>query len=219
MKMNRDQFILLVFALIILLLGAGTFLWQNIKNNHFISSLAITGPLNNNLDPFSPVQGTGLAETNSLEEKESQKILVHVAGEVINSGVYELERGARVIDALMAAGGATSLANLDLINLAAPISDGEKIYIPSVIEKLNQLYQGGSTASSSSSGGAAGKININTADATELQKLSGIGPGKAKSIIDYRTKNGPFKSVDDLLQVSGIGEKTLEKIRDEIVVR
>lgn len=215
--MNKDQFILLLFATIILILGAGIFLWQNMKNSQLVSNMAVSATLNQ-ADLFSGHHGSNPLSEESEKEIKNEKILVHVAGEVLNSGVYELESGARVIDALMAAGGATSLANLDIINLAAPISDGEKIYIPSVIEKINQFNQN-SSFTSYSSGGSSGKININTADASELQKLTGIGPGKAKSIIDYRNKNGPFKSVDDLLNVSGIGEKTLEKIRDEIVVR
>lgn len=215
--MNKDQFILLLFATIILILGAGIFLWQNMKNSQLVSSMTVSASLNQT-DLFSGHHGSNPLSEESEKEIKKEKILVHVAGEVLNSGVYELESGARVIDALMAAGGATSLANLDIINLAAPISDGEKIYIPSVIEKINQFNQN-SSFTSYSSGGSSGKININTADASELQKLTGIGPGKAKSIIDYRNKNGPFKSVDDLLNVSGIGEKTLEKIRDEIVVR
>lgn len=215
--MNKDQFILLLFATIILILGAGIFFWQNMKNSQLISSMTVSASLNQT-DLFSGHHGSNPLSEESVKEIKNEKILVHVAGEVLNSGVYELESGARVIDALMAAGGATSLANLDIINLAAPISDGEKIYIPSVIEKINQFNQN-SSFTSYSSGGSSGKININTADASELQKLTGIGPGKAKSIIDYRNKNGPFKSVDDLLNVSGIGEKTLEKIRDEIVVR
>ena len=215
--MNKDQFILLLFATIIIIMGAGIFFWQNMKNSQLISSMTVSASLNQT-DLFSGHHGSNPLSEESVKEIKNEKILVHVAGEVLNSGVYELESGARVIDALMAAGGATSLANLDIINLAAPISDGEKIYIPSVIEKINQFNQN-SSFTSYSSGGSSGKININTADASELQKLTGIGPGKAKSIIDYRNKNGPFKSVDDLLNVSGIGEKTLEKIRDEIVVR
>ncbi|MFI5359269.1 MAG: helix-hairpin-helix domain-containing protein [Halanaerobiales bacterium] len=215
--MNKDQLILLLFATIIIIMGAGIFFWQNMKNSQLISSMTVSASLNQT-DLFSGHHGSNPLSEESVKEIKNEKILVHVAGEVLNSGVYELESGARVIDALMAAGGATSLANLDIINLAAPISDGEKIYIPSVIEKINQFNQN-SSFTSYSSGGSSGKININTADASELQKLTGIGPGKAKSIIDYRNKNGPFKSVDDLLNVSGIGEKTLEKIRDEIVVR
>lgn len=215
--MNKDQLILLLFATIIIIMGAGIFFWQNMKNSQLISSMTVSASLNQT-DLFSGHHGSNQLSEESEKEIKKEKILVHVAGEVLNSGVYELESGARVIDALMAAGGATSLANLDIINLAAPISDGEKIYIPSVIEKINQFNQN-SSFTSYSSGGSSGKININTADASELQKLTGIGPGKAKSIIDYRNKNGPFKSVDDLLNVSGIGEKTLEKIRDEIVVR
>ena len=215
--MNKDQLILLLLATIIIIMGAGIFFWQNMKNSQLISSMTVSASLNQT-DLFSGHHGSNPLSEESVKEIKNEKILVHVAGEVLNSGVYELESGARVIDALMAAGGATSLANLDIINLAAPISDGEKIYIPSVIEKINQFNQN-SSFTSYSSGGSSGKININTADASELQKLTGIGPGKAKSIIDYRNKNGPFKSVDDLLNVSGIGEKTLEKIRDEIVVR
>lgn len=222
MKMSKEQFVLLFFAIIILLIGGGVFLWQNIKNNQLITSMAITDTRNlNNTVIQNQISNPSFTEgeISIQEELKEEKIIVHVAGEVFNTGVYELEKSSRVIDAVRAAGGTTSLANMDIINLASPISDGDKIYIPSVVDKINQINNSSGGNYSNYSGGSSGKININTASSSELQNLSGIGPSKADSIIDYRNKNGPFRSVDELIEVSGIGEKTLEKIRDEIVVR
>lgn len=231
-KMSRDQYILLIFLIFVFII-AGILLWQNTNNKQLVSSLALSSPINeinqekesSNNKKVANLREVG-ASSNSIGnegviEVEESKIFIHVVGEVINSGVYELTEGSRIIDAVQAAGGATSLANLDNVNLAAPIYDGQQIYIPSVIDKLNQLSSGSSTGSisSSHSNNSSNKININTASSSELQNLSGIGPSKADYIIDYRNDKGPFKKVEELLEVSGIGESTLEKIRDDVVVR
>ena len=139
-------------------------------------------------------------------------ILVDVAGWVRRPGVYEFDEGARVIDAIDAAGGARSGALLESLNLAAPLADGIQILVPREGETVAPPTSGGAVA------GVAGLINVNTAAATELEELPGVGEVIGQAIVDYRTENGPFTSVDQLLDVSGIGDATLENIRELVTV-
>jgi competence protein ComEA len=139
-------------------------------------------------------------------------ILVDVAGWVRRPGVYEFDEGARVIDAIDAAGGARSGALLESLNLAAPLADGIQILVPREGETVAPPPSGGAVA------GVAGLINVNTATPTELEELPGVGEVIAQAIVDYRTENGPFASVDQLLDVSGIGDATLENIRELVTV-
>ncbi len=176
-----------------------------------------------NLLPSSSSSGFSVEsqETKTEEATETSSIFVHVAGEVKNPGIVELASGERVALAIEKAGGATENALLDSINLAKKCEDGEQIVIPSKVqnEDSSQASSSDSAASGSSASSANnGKVNINTADATGLQQISGIGPSKAQKIIAYREQNGKFKSIEDLTNVSGIGEKTLESIRDQICV-
>jgi competence protein ComEA len=139
-------------------------------------------------------------------------ILVDVAGWVRRPGVYEFDEGARVIDAIDAAGGARSGALLESLNLAAPLADGIQILVPREGETVAPPPSGGAVA------GVAGLINVNSATPIELEELPGVGEVIAQAIVDYRTENGPFASVDQLLDVSGIGDATLENIRELVTV-
>ncbi|HJP65444.1 MAG TPA: ComEA family DNA-binding protein [Actinomycetota bacterium] len=144
-------------------------------------------------------------------------LLVHVAGWVRNPGVYELHQGDRVIDALEAAGGAKPGADLTTINLAALLTDAEQV----VVAKEGAGGPG-PPASGTSAGGSAGGpgdlVNINTATLDQLETLPGIGEVLAQRIIDYREEHGPYGSVEDLLNVSGIGDKTLADLEPHITV-
>lgn len=149
------------------------------------------------------------------------EVYVDVDGAVVRPGVYRLKDGARVSQAIDAAGGLTAEADVTGLNRASKITDGQKIYVPTVGEQQAAAAVGGAESSAATTPGAgssSGLVNINTASAAELQTLSGIGPSMAQSIIDERTKNGVFASVDDLMRVSGIGEKKLAKIKDCICV-
>jgi competence protein ComEA len=139
------------------------------------------------------------------------ELMVDVAGLVRKPGVYAFEPGSRVIDAIDRAGGAKPSADLTLLNLAAPLTDGQQI-----------LVQKEGTAAPGTSGvpgvGGTTLVNINTADQPTLETLNGVGPALATAIIQYRTEQGPFTSVDQLDDVSGIGPATLEKLRPQVTV-
>lgn len=139
-----------------------------------------------------------------------ETIFVHVAGEVKTPGLIELALGARVAQAVADAGGATSSADLSAVNLAQVVSDGEQIYLPAIGEQAPEA------ANHSEATDDGSPINLNTATASELQDLPGIGPVMAERIIANRTEVGPFTSVDDLQRVSGVGPAIIGNIRDVV---
>ncbi len=141
-------------------------------------------------------------------ETDTAQIYVHVAGEVKSPGLYRLDFDARVIDAIAAAGGTLPEADLQAVNLARSINDGEQLIVPAF----------GEVAAGTSGAASDGKVNINTADSTTLQTLPRVGPALAERIIEWRESNGPFRGVDDLLAVSGIGEKMLAGLREKVTV-
>jgi competence protein ComEA len=176
----------------------------------------------------SPTIGVSASSINTTP----QIITVHVAGAVKNPGVYRLKYGSRINDGIVAAGGATSAANLDVINLATVLNEGEQIYVPKrgekphVITNRPQVGGAGGVAGAGGAGGAGGVagaggaansavsqlININLASVVELEQLPGVGPATAKAIVAYREKNGAFLKVEDLLKVRGIGPAKLSEI-------
>jgi competence protein ComEA len=157
--------------------------------------------------------GPGAAQQVSSSASPAVTLIVDVAGAVKEPGVYEFAEGDRVIDAIERAGGSLPKAELSLLNLAAPLADGAQILVPKAGPPAMSGVPGGTTPGSS-----GGLINVNTASATELETLSGIGEVLAATIIEYRTQNGPFASVEDLMDVSGIGPATLDEIRDQVTV-
>ena len=150
------------------------------------------------------------SETEELEESEDT-IKVHVTGEVLNTGLIELKTGSRIYDAIEECGGTTDLADVSKVNLAYILSDGEKIYIPSINDEDDVDYILNSESNS--------KVNINTATAEQLETLNGIGESLAAAIIAYREENGNFSSIEDIKNVSGIGDSKFEKIKDYISVK
>ena len=152
----------------------------------------------------------------SAQASERSKLLtVHVAGAVNRPGLYSLKEGSRVADALEKAGGPTAEALLDDVNLAAKITDGQKILITRAVGA--QSSSSGAVPGTSAAGENA-LININTASVTELDKLPGIGPSMAQRIIDYREKKGSFSSVNELDNVEGIGPSKLEGLKDLVTI-
>jgi competence protein ComEA len=162
--------------------------------------------------PVTIAQAAPGVAVSSVSPSPSVTLIVDVAGEVEQPGVYEFAEDDRVIDAIKRAGGQLPKADLSLLNLAAPLTDGTQILVPKS-GPPGAVVPGGGTAGSSS-----GLINVNSASAAELETLSGIGEVLAATIIEYREQNGPFASVDELMDVSGIGPATLEEIRDKVTV-
>lgn len=145
-------------------------------------------------------------------------LYVHVCGAVENPGVYEFSQGDRIFSAIDAAGGFSEDASMDYVNLAEELSDGMKIFIPTVdeVEELKQAGIEGIVTADMPETNQSGLININTADATLLTTLPGIGETRAAAIIAYRDAHGSFMKPEDITKVSGIGQSTYEKFKDQI---
>lgn len=165
-------------------------------------------------------------EVNNEDEKrkeDEEKIKVYVVGEVNEPGVVELTKGARIEDAIEAAGGAKKQANLKVINLAHCVEDEERIYVPNINEKEPEIEyvskEGGSEREDKTIKQENIKVNINTGGTEELKKLPGVGDSLAQRIIDYRKENGNFKTAEDLKNVSGIGDKKFESMKKFIVLK
>jgi competence protein ComEA len=159
----------------------------------------------------APSGGTASAPASAIPSPEVV-VLVDVAGWVRRPGVYEFTEGARVIDAIDAAGGARSGAVLEALNLAAPLTDGTQILVP------REGQEGVAPAPVTGGAVPGGLVNVNSAIATELEELPGIGEVIAQRIIDYRTENGPFATVDELVVVIGIWDAILESILELVTV-
>ena len=164
-----------------------------------------------NYENFLVSSDNEVQKTEEKMENQDNLIKIHITGEVNNQGVIELKAGDRIIDAIEKAGGLTDLADTSKVNLAYSLSDGEKIYIPSINDEEGISFIETENKNS--------KININTATLEELDSLSGIGESIAQSIIDYREENGKFQTIEDLKNVSGIGEAKFEKIKENITVK
>ncbi|GLK17568.1 hypothetical protein GCM10017602_20500 [Herbiconiux flava] len=175
--------------------------------------------------PAPPLPGAGpssTASSSSLSEPvppAAPALLVHVLGAVASPGVYELGAGSRVVDGVAAAGGFAPSADSASVNLARPLVDGEQLRVLAVGEApappLPGTPAGASSGSAAPSGGASAPslVNLNSATEIDLDTLPRIGPAMATRIVAYRDANGPFASIDDLLQIPGIGDKTLESLR------
>lgn len=206
--LSNQEKITIIFLLIVIIIGIGIILYKNFNNE---DNLALNSPPN-------------FSENNIAEKIEVPSVIIHISGAVKNPGVYQLKSTDRVVDAVKIAGGITERANPDAINLAALLKDGQKIIIPykisnqvtvesdkNISKNIEEVY--------SSSSSPSDQININTADDNTLQSLPGIGPVLSKRIIDYRNQNGLFEVIDDIKDVSGIGEKKFEGIKDLICVQ
>ncbi|HFU3947075.1 TPA: helix-hairpin-helix domain-containing protein [Streptococcus suis] len=155
--------------------------------------------------------------SSTASSEEPSQLVVDVKGAVAKPGLYTLAAGARVNDAVKAAGGLTSQSDPKSINLAQKLSDEAVVYVASKDENISVVAS--TTASSAmSQEGNESKVNLNTATEADLQTISGIGAKRAADIVAYREANGGFKSVDDLNNVSGIGDKTMESIRPYVTV-
>lgn len=170
------------------------------------------------VDPADPVVPASGAPAGPSAPGAPGRVVVHVAGAVASPGVVTLPAGSRVADALEAAGGATADADTDQLNLARVLVDGEQVRVPRQGEDSSTWEAPPGPAQEAGAGSTGGLVNINTASATELQSLPGIGEALAQRIVDYREANGPFTSIDELTEVSGIGQAKLEALREEVTL-
>jgi competence protein ComEA len=193
--LSRGEIAGLIVVMVALLGGAGLWYARSLPKP---VTIAETGP--------------GAAQQESSSPSPAVMLIVDVAGAVHQPGVYEFAEGDRVIDAIERAGGALPKADLSLLNLAAALVDGTQILVPKAGPAVPGAVPGATP------GSTGGLININTASATELEALPGIGEVLSATIVEYRTQNGPFTSVDQLEDVSGIGPATLEEIRDQVTI-
>lgn len=210
------------FAPLLLIVIIGIILFFSMKDDEFSTDDSI------NDATLTDAAGITLEselndKTTEIEETElgDVKVIVDIKGEVKEPGVYELQEDDRIQTAIERAGGFTNKADEQQINLAQKVHDEMVIYIPKEGEIETPIQP---VPSPSGSGGASSNtpddlIEVNKATVDELTKLQGIGPAKAQAIIDYREEHGLFKQVEDLLEVNGIGEKTLENIREQLLVR
>lgn len=155
------------------------------------------------------------------EDEEVEEIIVHITGEVNKPGIVILNKNSRIADAINKAGGATKEADLNQINLAYILEDGQKIYIPNKNEKIDEdeyITEGNGNNIGNNNSKEGEKVNINEAMQTELEELPGIGPSLASRIIEYREQNGDFKKIEELQNVKGIGDAKYNDIKDKVTV-
>jgi len=211
MNLSNQEKMAIIFLLVIIVAGLGILMYKN----HYAK------------DELTLIQANhDFSKTIETKTNEKKPFIIHVAGAVKHPGVYQLEESKRVIDAIKIAGGATGEANLDAINLAAFIHDSQKIIVPFIIksdgkenENKNKILLADTSLSSTNSTINPHKININIASESDLQCLPGIGPVLSERIVIYRNKNGIFAKIDEIKDVSGIGDKKFEGIQDLICVQ
>lgn len=210
---NKKKLIIGVIIVVVILSISVIFIIKNKEDTEEIIDFI----QNNNID------------NNSYKENEIKEdiIIVHISGEVEQEGVIKLKKGARIIDAITKAGGTSEEADLSKVNLAYILEDAQKIYIPNINEKEEEVVGEGISREIiiSGSGGESSQkegkiyINLNTANLTELQKIPGVGEATATKIIEYRKANGKFNSIEEIKNIEGIGENKFNKLKNNIYVK
>ena len=234
LRENKTKCLKIASVTVVLLLAVSIYFVGNISKNDTVVIL------NSNDTEASATIEIGLTiekgnelETGSEEVLDIKTIIVDIEGAVKNPGVFYLEDGSRVNDAVREAGGLTNDADTRWVNLAARLADGDKVYIPKHGENDNDsskpsrpvgIITQDTTGGSASSGTGTSNdmanvmVNINTATSAQLQTLSGVGPVTAQKIIDYRENVGKFNKIEDIMRVSGIGQKTFDGFKDKITI-
>jgi competence protein ComEA len=207
---------IIIISIIIVLIIVGIYVY-NIRFSEDINENTNENQLN-----------TSFVENILEKDDKNKEIIVHITGAVKKNGIVKLKDGARIYDAIEMAGGSTDDADLSKINLAYVLEDGQKVYIPKIGE-INQEnaeeeyitfeYGNNKNIIQDYNKGGNEKVNINTANQTELETLPGIGTATAEKIIDYRNKNGKFSSIEDIQNVKGIGNAKYENIKESICVK
>lgn len=212
-KFKNNKLIYLIICIITIIICLIIYIAKNNDNTYVIENNMI----NNNTNNF-------ISEEEKNEKEET--VFIHIIGEVNNPGVVEVKKGSRIKDVIEQAGGLTENADIEKVNLVYEVSDGQKINIPNKNEtKEDKLNENNYVSTENENNVIIGemnkenkKVNINTATQTELETITGIGPSTASKIIKYRSENGRFKNINDIKNVSGIGDAKFNSIKDEITV-
>lgn len=211
--LNTKQKVILIIVCFTIILLVGLYIISKADNNY--------EEIEENTTLIENETASKENTEDAEDTEEDNTIILHITGAVENEGIIKLEKGARIVDAIEEAGGVTKEADLSKVNLAYSLEDGQKIYIPSegeekteyiLEEKTENIVEGNKT-------NQIQIININTASQTELETLTGIGPSTALKIINYRNENGKFNSIEDIKNVSGIGETKFEGFKNEICIK
>lgn len=222
MKQKQRKYLI---RILVVLLFAVAGVWYLFQGDYFEKENDGNKELSGVLALEEPVAGTASPEqdlTTNADVEGQTEIVVYICGAVATPDIYSLPSGSRLYEVIKMAGGFTAEADPAYHNLARQVTDGERIYILSQEEtKLLTVQQQaeGEKGTGNFGGNATGKINLNTATAEQLMELPGIGEAKAVSILEYRAKAGKFTGIEELMNVSGIGEAMFEKIKDKIVVK
>lgn len=242
----KNKKIVSAIILILILVGGGIYyLYVNSSNGYdSIENISKLEKIeenkqeenNNKEESKNMIESTNANE--EMQSKPEEKIAIHITGEVKKTGIIYLKQGARIADAIEAAGGATKNASLEQVNLAYVLEDGQKIYIPNKKEKIegnmyiiansgnNVMIENSKTSKDKKTGlntnqntkGEKAKVNINSANQTELETLPGVGEALAQRIIEYRESNGKFQKIEDIQNVKGIGNSKYSNIKEKICI-
>ncbi|MBP2626387.1 MAG: competence protein ComEA helix-hairpin-helix repeat protein [Firmicutes bacterium] len=196
MAEQRGKIIFIVILAILILTGSFYSFWQKSSVSENTSS------------------GEALAKGVKAQEEKTTEIIVYISGAVNKPGVFKVFHNARVIDVVTMAGGLTPEADVSKINMAQLVKDGMHIHVVA----RSVVLGGGDMLVNAGKGKVSAKVNINTAEKSELDALPGIGPSLAERILEYRQTNGSFNDIDDLKKVTGIGSSKFEKIKDKITL-
>lgn len=215
---NKKKILVAGAICVIIVIGVATYFFMKNEQEEFIDFE----------DYETNVENIEKVVQNEIVE-EKAKIVVHISGQILNPGVISLDEGARLIDAINLSGGLTSKADISKVNLAYVLEDAQKIYIPSIDDKDETIYiskESGNTGIVTSGNGQVTTkkeeklmVNINTANEEQLEQLPGIGTSIATRIVNYRKENGKFNSIEDIKNVSGIGEAKFNNIKSYICVK
>jgi competence protein ComEA len=193
-------------AVILLLLGLGIAVLVTATGSH-----GKTTALGSGVSP-----GPSPGATSSADDAAGAPVYVHVVGAVLHPGLFPLRDGDRVVDAVAAAGGFSDTADQTQVNLARFVTDGEQLSVPVIGAPV--LSAPGAAGGAGGAAAPGAKVNLNTADLALLDTLPQVGPAMAKRIVDWRTANGKFTSVEDLMSVTGVGDKTFAELKDLVTV-
>jgi competence protein ComEA len=206
-----------VVLAVVALAAAGLGVWWLLRAPAPATELSLPYAPGAGADAGAAPVATGATTTSAPAPVE---VVVHAAGAVVTPGVHRVAAGGRVADLLAAAGGPAVDADLDRVNLAAPLVDGQRVWFPRIGEAAPPPVpgEGGPAPPAPDGASAAAPLDLNAATADQLETLPGIGPSIAAAIVEHRDRRGPFRTVDDLLDVAGIGPARLEELRELVTV-